>query len=176
MGIGGALFLILVIFCGIGIISAMIANSPAQKNSKAVKQSSKIGQVSSDAGFNFVVNSFKCGEKQIGFDNGVLHYSTDAQGQFCRLNITVTNAGNNSNSIRPYNQYIFNDKGQRYDYDPAGTGRAAQYELGDPFSDDINPGNSITGDIVFDVPVNVTPITAELHGDKDSSGIRVNLQ
>jgi hypothetical protein len=136
----------------------------------------QIGQTFSDAGFNFTVNSLKCGEKEIAFTYSFVNYSADAQGQYCRLNITVTNVGNSANSVNAYDQYVFNSQGQRYDYDSSATGYVARYYLGNPFNDDINPGNNITGDIVFDVPVDVTPPTAELHGDSDSLGVRINLQ
>jgi hypothetical protein len=44
------------------------------------------------------------------------------------------------------------------------------------FLDTINPGNSVTGDIVFDVPKTTTPIIAELHDSAFSGGVKVNLQ
>lgn len=158
------------------IIIGMV-NAPSEQESKQSKMPVKaIGQPAEDAGFRFVVNSLKCGEKRISYNDGLIEHVADAQGQFCRLNITVTNSGNTANSIRAYNQHVLNAQGQKYDHDAGATGRAAQYILGHPFDDDINPGNSITGDIVFDVPADVMPTMAELHGDSDSLGARINLQ
>jgi hypothetical protein len=146
------------------------------QNTTTPTEQGQIGQTFSDAGFDFTVNSLKCDEKEIAFTYSFVNYSANAQGQYCRLNITVTNVGNSANSVNAYDQYVFNGQGQRYDYDSSATGYAARYYLGNPFNDDINPGNNITGDIVFDVPVGVTPIAAELHANSDSLGVRINLQ
>lgn len=169
----GVLGLIVLIFCGIGVLSAMISNG---KPSESAKQTapSPIGATVSDAGFNFVVNSFKCGENEITTGEGLVSRAT-AQGQFCRLNITVTNTGNTASRIRAYSQYLFNAKEQRFEYDAHATSTAAGNYMGAEINDDINPGNSVTADIVFDVPVGDIPTIAELHGDTDSLGARVNL-
>lgn len=170
----GVLGLIVLIFCGIGILSAMISNGKPNDSTKQTPQSSPIGATVSDAGFNFVVNSFKCGENEITTGEGLVSRAT-AQGQFCRLNITVTNTGNTANRIRAYNQYLFNAKEQRFEYDAHATSTAAGNYIGAEINDDINPGNNVTADVVFDVPLGDTPTLAELHGDTDSLGARVNL-
>ena len=169
----GVLWLIVLIFCGIGVIAAMIANG--NTNTKQPAKPSPIGATVSDAGFNFVVHSFKCGEKHLSTGELVVA-AADAHGQFCRLNITVTNAGKTASSIRAYSQYLFNTKGQRFEYDAHATTVAAGNYIGAEINDDINPGNNVTADIVFDVPVDNVPTIAELHGDIDSQGVRINLQ
>lgn len=171
----GVVGLVIIVFIGIGVISAMI--SAGIKPSESTKQAapSLIGATVSDAGFNFVVNSFKCGETEITTGDVVIS-KADAQGQFCRLNITVTNTGNTASSIRAYSQYLFNTKGQRFEYDVHATSTADGNYIGSQLNDDINPGNSVTADIVFDVPVGDAPTIAELHGDTDSQGVRINLQ
>ncbi len=177
------LLLPLFILIGLGILGAIITGGEPTKDKKqaakqtqaATPQEVNIGQTVSDAGFNFLVNSIKCGEKQIK-TSGLAYYYSDAQGQFCRLNITITNTGNTTNSIGVSNQYTFNAQGQRYDYAGGATANAANTYAGSPLNGDINPGNSITGDIVFDVPVGITLTVAELHGGYDSLGVRINLQ
>jgi hypothetical protein len=152
-------------------------DTPTTTKANQTKTPAKtIGQPADEAGFRFVVNSIKCGEKRISYNDGVIEHYAEAQGQFCRLNLTVTNIGNTANSTRHYYQHVLNAQGQKYDADSGATGRAASYDLGNPFDEDINPGNNITGDIVFDVPVGVTPTTAELHGNNDSLGVRVKLR
>ena len=178
----GVFGLIILIFCGIGLISAMIASGTDENGKQTQERSvsnsvpkSAIGQTISEDGFNFVVNSIKCGEARIS-TNGDVYFYSDAQGQFCRLNVTVTNTGNTANSIDASAQYLFNPQGQRYTYDSSATSHAANYSLGSPLNDDINPGNSITGDFVFDVPTDVTLATAELHARSGSKGMVVSLQ
>jgi len=171
----GVLGIILLIFCGIGLISAMIASGIKTNNgTKQADQPSAIGVAVNDSGFNFVVNSFKCGEKEITAGESLVSRAT-AQGQFCRLNITVTNNSDTVNNIRAYGQYLFNDNEQRFEYDAHATSTAAGNYIGAEINDDINPGNSITADIVFDVPVESIPAIAELHGDTGSAGVRVSL-
>jgi len=46
----------------------------------------------------------------------------------------------------------------------------------DSLYDEINPGNSLTGQIIFGIPKGQSPISAELHDSAFSSGIKVNLQ
>ncbi len=46
----------------------------------------------------------------------------------------------------------------------------------DAVFDEINPGNSTTGTIVFDVPDESTIVDAELHDSAFSGGVTVNLQ
>ena len=75
-----------------------------------------------------------------------------------------------------YNQYLSNAKEQRFEYDAHATSIAAGNYIGAEINDDINPGNSVTADIVFDVPLGGTPTTAELHGSTGSQGVKVNLQ
>ena len=172
----GVLGIIFLVFCGIGLISAMIASGIKKPDSSSQAASpSIVGASVSDAGFNFVVNSFKCGEKEIVAGDVVISRAT-SQGQFCRLNVTVTNSGNTVNRIRAYNQYLFNAKEQRFDYDAHGTSTAAGNYIGAEINDDINPGNSVTADIVFDVPLDDVPTIAELHGSTDSRGVKVKLQ
>jgi hypothetical protein len=179
MSVFGVLGLIILIFCGIGVISAMISNgiktSDSAKQTTQTAQPSPIGAVVSDAGFSFVVNSFKCGETHIQTSGYVYTYS-DAQGQFCRLNITITNNANSANSIGVSAQYLFNSQGQKFDSDSGATATAAEALAGSPLNAEVNPGNSVTGDIVYDIPVGDTPTIAELHGDTGSQGVRIKLQ
>jgi len=171
----GVLGIIFLVFCGIGLISAMIASGINKSdNSPQAAAPSALGTSVSDEGFNFIVNSFKCGEKEISTGDVVVSRAT-AQGQFCRLNITVTNSGDTTNRIRAYGQYLFNAKEQRFEYDAHATSVAAGNYIGAEINDDINPGNSVTADIVFDIPLNNTPSLAELHGSTESKGVRVNL-
>ena len=172
----GVLGIIFLVFCGIGLISAMIASGINKSDSSPQAAApSALGTSVGDEGFNFVVNSFKCGEKEISTGDVVVSRAT-AQGQFCRLNITVTNSGDTTNRIRAYDQYLFNAKEQRFEYDAHATSVAAGNYIGAEINDDINPGNSVTADIVFDIPLSDAPSLAELHGSNESQGVRVNLQ
>jgi hypothetical protein len=42
--------------------------------------------------------------------------------------------------------------------------------------EEINPGNTLTGTVVFDIPVDAVPAALELHDSKFSGGVTVDLQ
>lgn len=178
LGIFALTFLLLMIFVFVvaGTIATMSKSPNTGSNQSTItsEPQSRIGQAVSDSGFSFVVNSIKCGETHLS-TGGVINSYSDAQGQYCRLNITVTNTGNSANSIDASDQYVFNSQGQRYDYASGATATADGNYYGTQLNSDINPGNSVTGDVVFDVPVGTTPTSAELHGKSSSKGVKVNL-
>jgi hypothetical protein len=100
--------------------------------------------------------------------------SATAQGQFCRLNVTVKNIADQSQSLDSDSQYLFNAKGQKYSSDSTATLYAAPDSSS--WYTDINPGNSVTGDIIFDIPKDQVPATAEMHDSAFSGGVSVGLQ
>lgn len=115
----------------------------------------------------------KCGETSIGDSYGTV--MATAQGQFCRLNITAKNIGDKSQSLDDSSQFVYNATGSKYSTDTSAD-IWAQVTSNDPWGTDINPGNVMTADILFDVPAGVTPTTAELHDSAFSGGVKVNLQ
>ncbi|HZM64070.1 MAG TPA: DUF4352 domain-containing protein [Candidatus Saccharimonadales bacterium] len=167
-------------FVVIGVIAAAAgggkSNTPTSSNS-ATKSSdaastAKLGQAARDGKFEFLVNSVKCGEVSIGSQ----YLNKTAQGQFCRLNLTVKNIGNEAQSLDSRSQYLFNAAGQKYAADGTATLYAEPSGASSTWYNDVNPGNSVTGDIIFDVPKDQTPATAELHDSAFSGGVKVNLQ
>jgi hypothetical protein len=69
---------------------------------------------------------------------------------------------------------LFDAKGNKYSSDSGASFYANP--SGSTFLNTINPGNSVTGAVVFDVPKDVTPTQAELHDSAFSGGVKVNLQ
>jgi hypothetical protein len=133
-------------------------------------QTAKVGQAANDGKFAFTVNSVQCNQPSVGSDQ----YSTKtAQGQYCVVNIKVNNIGNESQTLDASNQYLYNAQGQKYSADSEASFDANP--SGGTFLQSINPGNSVTGVVVFDLPKGVTPTTAELHDSAFSGGVKVNL-
>ena len=130
----------------------------------------KIGQPARDGKFEFVVKSIECGRPNVGSD----FLTETAQGQYCLLNVTVKNIGNEPQSLFSSNQYLFNAQGQKYSADDAATYAASPQ--GNTWYEEINPGNSVEGAIVFDIPKDQTPTTAELHDSAFSGGVKVSLR
>ncbi len=162
----------------IGVISSAAGgNKGTSSNGSSSKSSAskaattaKIGEAANDGKFEFTVSSIDCGKTSVGSE----FLNKTAQGQYCLLNVTVKNIGGEAQSLLSSNQYLFNASGQKYSADDSATIYNAPN--GTSWYNDINPGNSVTGAIVFDVPKDQTPATAELHDSAFSNGVKVNLQ
>ncbi len=170
--------LVLVILGGIGAAAGggSNKNSNTQASTKSTGTSggqtlAKIGQSANDGKFQFTVSSIKCGEASVSQDQ---YLSKTAQGQYCLLNVTVKNIGNQAQTFDASNQYLYNAQNQKYSADSTASDYANP--SGSTFLNEINPGNTVTGVVAFDVPKDVTPITAELHDSAFSGGVKVNLQ
>lgn len=146
------------------------SNNKASSNQKA-SQTIKVGQAARDGKFEFVVKGVECGKASVGTNQ---YLTKQAQGQFCLLNVTVKNIGNEPQSLFADNQYLFNAAGQKYSADDTATTYAAPE--GKTWYAEINPGNSVEGAIVFDLPKDATPASAELHDSSISGGVKVELK
>ena len=162
----------------IGVISSAAGGSKGGTSSSSSKSSAskaattaKIGQAANDGKFEFTVSSVQCGQASVGSNQ---YLTKTAQGQYCLLNVSVKNIGDQAQSLLSSNQYLLNASGQKYSADDTATLYNAPN--GTSWYNDINPGNSVTGAIVFDVPKDQTPTTAELHDSAFSGGVKVNLQ
>ncbi len=87
--------------------------------------------------------------------------------------VKVTNIGDGAQSLFSSNQYLLNAQGQRYSADDMATMYASPNSSS--WYSDVNPGNSVEGIIVFDIPKDQIPVTAQLHDDAFSSGVKINL-
>jgi hypothetical protein len=115
------------------------------------------------------VTKVECGIDQVGSD--VLNKK--AQGQFCMVYVTVKNIGNEARTFTSGNQNAYNAAGQKYAADSA----AGIYleEGSRAFLEDINPGNSVNGIIVFDIPKDAKIVKVELHDSAFSGGVVINV-
>lgn len=148
------------------------SSKSSSSSSKAAATTAKLNEPARDGKFEFTVSSFKCGVASVSDSSGYL--SKSAQGQYCELSVSVKNIGDQAQTFDGSSQYLFNASGQKYNYD--GTATIYANPSDSTLLNTINPGNSATGTIVFDVPKDVTPTTAELHDSSFSGGVKVNLQ
>jgi hypothetical protein len=131
----------------------------------------KIGETSRDGKFEFTVASVECGKASVGTNQ---YLTKQAQGQFCLVNMTVKNIANEAQYFDSSSQYLYDAGGAKFSADS--TASLYANPEGSTFLNQINPGNSVTGAVVFDLPKDKTPITAELHDSGFSVGVKVNLQ
>ncbi len=147
-------------------------NTSSSSSSKSETTVAKLNEPARDGKFEFTVTSIKCAVPSVSDDSGYL--SKSAQGQYCEMGVTVKNIGDEAQMFDGSNQYLYNASNQKYTYDSTATLYANPSNS--TFLNNINPGNTASGTVVFDLPQGVTPTTAELHDSSLSGGIKVNLQ
>ncbi|MFY1593624.1 DUF4352 domain-containing protein [Micromonospora sp. WMMD737] len=157
--------------CGAGSTdepSSSGGDSAAKGEEKAAK-TAKIGQPARDGKFEFTVKSSKCGVAKVG--DSVL--GEKAQGQFCLVTINIRNIGKEAQMFDGSSQKAYAADGTEYSSD---TGAAIYANKNaETFLNDINPGNQVTGVVVFDIPKNVKLTKLELHDSPFSGGVTVAL-
>lgn len=130
-----------------------------------------IGQPVIDGKFEFVVRSVECGVEQVGTDFLVER----AQGQFCLMTLSVKNIGTEPQTLFDRDQKGFGTNGSEY-----GANSAAGISANDTDSQvwitQINPGNQLTGIVVYDLPEGVELAQVELHDSTTSGGVTVDLK
>lgn len=168
-----AIIAIIAIISGIanGGKSTTTSNSGSTTNQSTKAEIAKIGTPVTDGKFEFTVKSIECGKTTVGANQ---YLTKDAQGQFCLLNITVKNTGDAAQSLFSTNQKLLNAQNQQYAADDTATMYASPNSSS--WYSNINPGNSVEGTIVFDIPKDQTPVIAELHDSAFSGGVKVSLQ
>lgn len=126
-----------------------------------------IGTAVRDGKFEFTVTSVQSGGTNIGGEFG-----KDAQGKFIQIHLTVRNIGDQSQLFEGSDQKLFDAQNREFSAD---TEAAFSLPESQSFINDINPGNTVKGIVVFDVPKDITPAKIELHDSFLSGGVTVNL-
>ena len=136
---------------------------------KKEEKVAKIGDPARDGMFEFTVQKVKCGVSKVGND----FLNEKAQGQFCLVTVKVANIGKEPRTFTDSNQKAFGADGAEY----ATNAVAGMYanEKNETFLNEINPGNQVTGVLVFDIPKNATLAKIELHDSAFSGGVTVEL-
>ena len=161
------------------IAKAATGGSPANTGSDTNSSSSsgsqeqamaKIGDDATDGSLKFNVSDVNCGRERIG--NDVI--GTKAQGQFCLITLSIENIGTEAQTLYADSQKLFDAKGREFSPDTT----AALY-LGSDAStifEEINPGNTLNGVLIYDVPKNVSLDKIKLYESMFSGGVEVSLK
>ncbi len=136
---------------------------------KAEAGHAKLGQPARDGKFEFTVQKVDCGKSSVGDQ----FLNRAAQGQFCLITVAVHNIGNEARTFTGGNQKATGAGGVKY----ANDGAAELYANKDSqtFLENINPGNSVTGVLVFDIPKDGRITSLELHDSPFSGGVTVDV-
>jgi hypothetical protein len=93
------------------------------------------------------------------------------QGQYCVGELRVANTGGSPQRFADGNQKAFGPDGKTYAAD-TGAGVVANGN-GDAIWNVVNPGNSLTAKVVFDLPPGATIVWLEVHDSAFSRGVKV---
>jgi Domain of unknown function (DUF4352) len=129
-----------------------------------------VGKPARDGKFEFIVTAKpSCTKTTVGPSE----FGEKAQGVFCLVPLTIKNIGKEAQLFDGSSQKAYDPKGTEYSND-------AQAEMyandGNPtFLKEINPGNSVKGNLIFDVPKRTILKKIELHDSAFSGGVTVGF-
>lgn len=167
------LVVVVLLVIGIGIIVAAaggIKNSSTGTGSSSTGSGSTAGGLNTpvrDGAFEFTVSEVKCGVPSVG----AAPLAQNAQGQFCLVTMTVKNIGDSAGLFDASSQKALSPTGTKFDADSAASLYANKNS--ETFLTSINPGNQVTGTVVFDIPKDAKIATLKLHDSPFSGGVTV---
>ncbi len=123
-----------------------------------------------DGKFEFTVTKLECGKTSVG--DPIL--AVKAQGQFCIVSVTVKNIGKEAQTFDGTSQKAYDAKNTQYSDDSEA--EVAINKDARTFLEQINPGNSVKGQLVFDVPKGTKLTSIELHDSFLSGGVKIPLK
>lgn len=145
------------------------AEEPAEPEAEPAEEQPGIGDPVRDGKFEFVVTGVEDGGTELGSE----FLSEKAQGRFHLVHISVTNIGDEAQMMSDSNQQVRDEQGRTFD---ANSSAAIYMDDNDLWLTDINPGNTMSGTLVFDMPEGATPVEIELHDSMFSGGVIVSLK
>lgn len=133
---------------------------------------SQIGQSVRDGDFEFVVTKAESAGSVLGNQQ---YLKETAQGEWFVVTMKVTNIGNEAQMLDAGDQKAFNASNQEFSASMQGS-LAANNHKTTTFLNNINPGNSVSGKIAFDVPKGTDITRLELHDSILSGGVSLQLK
>ena len=148
--------------------SGATASQQPTASQPPTQQDATVGTPVRDGKFEFTLTQVETGVKRVGSDA----LGQDAQGQFVLLHLTVTNIGTEAQYFDGSSQKLHDSADRTFSAD---SGAAIYLDESNSFLNQINPGNTVEGIVVFDVPADAVLTTAELHDSAFSGGADVTL-
>jgi Domain of unknown function (DUF4352) len=165
----GAAIVVFSLCCCAGVVTGVVTwgDDVYRRLSHDRGDTVTMGQAGRDGAFEFTVNRIDCGVAQIG-DSFI---NQTAVGQYCLTELTVRNVGNRPATFADGLQRAYAPDGDRYAADSAaGILANSEQQL---FQNQINPGNRVTGVVVYDIPRDSRIAALELHESEHTAGLRV---
>lgn len=132
-----------------------------------------LGEEALDGDFGFVVSALECGAPEVPVDTGG---ARAAQGQYCLMAIDVRNVGRSPATFLARSQLLVDSANRRFALDVPATMGHPRNAGTDVLQPVVNPGNQISGVLVFDVPHDVRLRSVSLRHLESGPGATVFLQ
>ncbi|MEX5706832.1 serine/threonine-protein kinase [Parafrankia sp. FMc6] len=137
---------------------------PAASQQPTTPRSGGLNTPVRDDQLEFTASKISCGVDRVG--DGFL--PRRPSGQFCLVDMKITNVGTAERVLSNSNQYLHTSDGGRHAAD-----FLARYWINDGIWDTISPGATVTGTFVFDIPVDAEAEELELHERPESQGVTI---
>lgn len=145
-------------------------NTTAEK--AAPVPAAKIGDTVTDKDMDFAVTNFTTAKTL-----GSSFTKKDAQGTFQVISLKITNQSKETKTIDSSMFQLTDSQGRTFDRSVEGQSAQGFSEGGfDLFLQQVQPGLSVNGDIVFDIPADATGLQLVVKGSVFSSGKKIQLE
>lgn len=177
LAVAGALFIGLILIIAAMNSGAKDDKSSSPQASNSAKENKQQSEDTKSAGLNtpvrdgkfeFTVTKIESGKTQVGSAD----FGEKAQGEFVFAYITVKNIGDEGQTFSGTDQYLYDGQGRKFE---PSTGAMIYTKDSEAFLKTINPGNSVKGIVIFDVPKGTKLKKLELHDSMFSNGVEVTL-
>jgi hypothetical protein len=170
----GGILLVCVLGC-VGLFTLVLGGTAKvasdlddnQKGNNAV--AGQMNKASVDGKFQFTVTGMQCGVDSVGPDG----FGEKAQGEFCLVSVQVKNVGKSAEVFNDFSQKGYEADGTEFSVD-SGAGIYVNKDSS-TFLESINPGNTVKGKLVFDVPKGAKLASVVLHESEFTAGVKVPL-
>ena len=146
------------------------SSSPSSQQPSGAK-TGKIGQTVADGDLAFTVNSISTASSV-----GNSYVAKTAQGIYYIITIKIDNNGKDTKTINASDFNVVDSQGRKFDY--SNDGQLAMEEstgTTDLFLQQVQPGLSVTGKIIFDVPKDATGLKLLAQGGLFTDGVSIDL-
>jgi hypothetical protein len=162
----GCVGLFTLVLDGTAKVASNLDDNQKGKNALA----GRMNTASTDGKFQFTVTRMQCGLGSVGPDD----FGQKAQGQFCLVSVQVKNVGKSAEVFNDFTQRAYDADGTEFSPD-SGAGVLVNKESS-TFLESINPGNTVKGKLVFDVPKGAKLASVLLHESEFTAGVKVPLR
>ena len=164
-----ALIVIIAIATSGGGKGSSSSNGGGSSSSGGSAKAVGLNQAVRDGKFEFTATGVDCSKTSLG----TAGITTKANGVFCLVTVHVTNIGDEAQTLDSTSQVAYDAQGKKYSSDT----QASIYldNAGSALFNQLNPGTSVDGTLIYDVPAGTKLTKLELHDSAFSGGVTVNL-